>query len=763
MPTESHKLILLEDISRIVVSSHDLHETLDHITALLAERMGVQVCSIYLVEEGRLVLRSTRGLKPSAVDKVRMSPGEGLTGLTFERAEPVSVERAEHHPRYKFFEGIGEEAFHSYLGVPLIHRKKPIGVLAVQTVAPRAFTPDDIRLLVTAASQVSTVIANARLLQRQAETKESVTTLPAVETFIRGIGVSPGVSAGVAHPIHEDLGLEIYPTPAAGDTDTEIARFEAALSSSVEDVENLRDQVSRALTDEDGAIFHAHLLILEDRGLQDKVRGRIRSGEGAAQAVWEVARGYIDAFRKLEDAYLRERAADVRDVAQRLLQHLREEGPAPETLTFEEPTLVVAEDLTPSQFVRLLQPNLAGIVLARGGRNSHTAILSRSAGIPAVVGLESDLPGVKPGQPMILDGNAGLVYFSPPEAVVREYERLAEDGSRLSAELQSHVGEPCVSRDGRPLLLLGNAALLSDIPKILAGGGQGVGLYRTEFPFLIRSAFPDEDEQVQIYEKILQALEGRPATLRTLDVGGDKTLPYLPLPREDNPHLGWRSIRVSLEMEEPFRIQIRALLRASLLGPVRIVFPMISTLEELRRAREILGEERETLSRRGIEVPSVPVGAMVEVPSAALSLERLAPFADFFSVGTNDLVQYLLAVDRANRRVAHLYDPLHPTVLEVIRQVAETGKRLRKPVSVCGEMASRSLGTAALLAVGIEEFSISPGALPKILRFLQTADVGRLRELSPLLLTADAAADVRHLLREELTAQEVPAALWRGE
>ncbi len=763
MPTESQKLILLEDISRIVVSSHDLHETLDHITALLADRMGVQVCSLYLVENGSLVLRSTRGLKPSAVGKVTMAPGEGLTGLTFDRAEPVSVERAEDHPRYKFFEGIGEEAFHSYLGVPLIHRKKPIGVLAVQTVAPRAFTSDDIRLLVTAASQVSTVIANARLLDRQAQEKDAGAVAPPVETFLRGIGVSPGVAAGMAHPIDEDLGLETYPSPAARDVDTELAQLESALVRSVEDVEGLREQVTRALTDEDGAIFHAHLLILEDRGLQDKVRERIRAGDSAAQAVWGVARDYIDAFRKLDDPYLRERAADVRDVAQRLLQHLREEGPAPETLEFDQPTIVVADDLTPSQFVRLIQPQLVGVALARGGRNSHTAILSRSAGIPAVVGLESDLPPVKPGQPMILDGNAGLVYFSPPEAVVREYERLAEDGSRLSVELLSHVGEPCVSRDGLPLRLLGNAALLSDIPKILAGGGQGVGLYRTEFPFLIRATFPDEDEQVQIYEKILQSLEGRVATLRTLDVGGDKTLPYLPLPKEDNPHLGWRSIRVSLEMEEPFRIQVRALLRASLLGPVRIVFPMISTVEELRRARDILEEERATLSRRGIEVPPVPVGAMVEVPSAALALDRLAPFADFFSIGTNDLVQYLLAVDRANRRVAHLYDPLNPTVLEVIHRISESGNRLDRPISVCGEMASRSLGAAALLAVGIEEFSVSPGALPRILRLLQTADVSRLKELSSQLRAATTAADVRQALRQELSDQAVPPALWRGE
>ncbi|MHB8766713.1 MAG: phosphoenolpyruvate--protein phosphotransferase [Deferrisomatales bacterium] len=551
-----------------------------------------------------------------------------------------------------------------------------------------------------------------------------------------------------------------WPRRSSGDPERELGRFERALTRSIDDVVQIREQVTAALSEEDGAIFHAHLMMLEDRGLREKVRARIAGGEGACQAVAAAARGYIEAFLKLDDPYLRERAADVRDVAQRLLQHLREESAGTAGPEFREPTVVVAQDLVPSQFVRLIQPNLAGVALLKGGRNSHTAILCRSAGIPAVVGLESRLPHVEPGQPVILDGNAGLVYLSPPPAVAQEYDRLIEDGGRLRAEILSHLGEPPVTRDGARVGLAGNAALLSDIPRILEAGGEGVGLYRTEFPFLIRPTFPDEDEQVEIYGRILAALGGRPGTLRTLDVGGDKSLPYLPMPREENPHLGWRSIRVSLELEEPFRIQLRALLRASLLGPLRIVFPMISTVEEMARARDILEEERRALAGRGIEVPAVPVGAMIEVPSAALSVDRLAPVADFFSIGTNDLVQYLLAVDRANRRVAHLYEPLHPTVIEVIAQVVEACRRLDRPVSVCGEMASRALGAAALLAVGVRELSLSPGTLPRVRRLVQTCDLGRLRALAPGLRSASGAGEVRSLLVGELASQGVPEALW---
>jgi phosphotransferase system enzyme I (PtsP) len=758
--TESHKLILLEDISRIVASSHDLHETLDHITAILAERLGVEVCSIYLLEGDRLVLRSTRGLSTSAVGEVRMEPSEGLTGLTYETVQPVNVERAETHPRFKFFPGIGEESFRSYLGVPLIYRKVPIGVLAVQTVAPRAYSPDEVRLLVTAASQLSPVIAHARLLDLHGKRQEEPRPPAAPRgTFVRGIAVSPGVTHGVSYPLGEDLGLDAHPDNDKGPPEVELKRFEGALEQSIEEVVILREHVTRSLSEEDGAIFHAHLLMLEDRGLQEKVKAHIRAGAGAPQAISMVARGYIDAFLALEDPYLRERAIDARDVAQRLLGHLQEAGAAEHAPKFREPTVVIAPDLTPSEFVRLYQPNLVGVAVGRGGANSHTAILCRSAGIPAVVGLGLDIPRVAPGELVILDGNTGILYVSPSERVTREYARLEEDSRLLSEEFRAHVNEPAVTRDGKTIRLLGNAALVSDIPKILEAGGEGIGLYRTEFPFLIRTSFPDEEEQVSIYAKILDALGDRTATLRTLDVGGDKTLPYLPIPKEENPHLGWRSIRVSLEFDEPFRIQIRALLRASLLGRVRIVLPMISTVEEMRRAREIVDEERRALAGRGIEIPAVPLGAMIEVPSAALALDRIAPWADFFSIGTNDLVQYLLAVDRANRRVAHLYDPLHPTVVDLIAQIVSAARRLNRPIGVCGEMASWVHGAAALLAVGIEELSVGPGALPKIRRLIQTIDLQRLKALAPRLRTAEVAEEVRMLIGGELRDQDLPEQL----
>ncbi|MBI5443196.1 MAG: phosphoenolpyruvate--protein phosphotransferase [Deltaproteobacteria bacterium] len=764
LPGDSHKLILLEDISRIIVSSHDLAETLDHIAGLLADRMGVDVCSIYLFEDGLLVLRASRGLEPGALGRVSMTVGEGLTGLAFETAEPVNVADAPSHPRYKFFPGIGEEAFRSFVGVPLIYRRRAIGVLAVQTTRAARMPPDDVRLLVTAASQLSTVIAHARLLASGAESPaEQAGEEEPRPGFFRGIGASRGVARGAALVLAEEPGIEVFCEGAGGGVEAELAAFEEALGRSIADVVEIRDQVRKALSEEDGAIFHAHLMMLEDRGIQEKVRAQIRTGAAAARAVATVSRSYIETFRRLEDPYLRERAADVRDVGERLIRHIQEEKHPGAELAFSEPTVVIAEDITPSLFVRLMQPHLAGVALARGGENSHTAILCRSAGIPAVVGLGEKVPPVVAGEPAILDGNVGLLYLSPSERVTREYERLAEDTAKVEAEILTHLGEPLTTRDGARVRLLGNAALVADIPKIVQAGGEGVGLYRTEFPFLIRTSFPDEEEQLDIYAKILGALEGRPATLRTLDVGGDKSLPYLPVPKEENPHLGWRSIRVSLDMQEPFRIQLRALLRASLLGPLRIVFPMIATAGELREARGILEEEREGLRSRGVRLPEVPVGAMVEVPSAALGLERLAPHADFFSIGTNDLVQYLLAVDRANRKVAHLYDPLHPTVLETIGRIVETARRWQRPVAVCGEMAGRPLGAAALVALGVKELSLSPGVLPRVRRLIQLVDRRRLLGLATRLKAAEGAEDVKRLLRDELRDEGVPEPLWATE
>ena len=758
--TESKELILLEDITAIIAGAHDLGHTLDRIVDLIADRMGVEVSCIYLFEGGELVLRATRGLVPSAVGTVRMPPEEGLTGLTFQETAPVNVDRPNRHPRYKHFPGIGEEPFGSYLGVPLVHRQRAIGVLSVQTALERSFSPDEVRMLLAAAGQLSGVIANAGLLDALAREKPDGKGKQR-RPFLKGEGVSPGFGKGRLLVMTDPMDLDAVGDVQVAGPEEALHRFDRALARAAADVAALRDRVTRSLGEADGAIFLAHLLMLEDRALQEKVHGRIRQGLGPVRAVVAVAHEYMDVFRAMEDPYLRERAADVRDIAHRVVAHLTEEGGVVGSVRLDTPTIVLATDLSPSQLAQLLQPELVGVALVKGGSTAHTAILCRSANIPAVVGIDVEPNSLDPDQPAILDGNAGILYLSPARPVEEEYDRLAADTRKMTDEWAAHAALPAVTVDGVAVGLSGNAALASDIPRIVGAGADGVGLYRTEFPFLIRSSFPTEDEQAETYLRAVRGMEGRPVTFRTLDVGGDKPLPYLPLPAELNPQLGWRSIRVSFDLEEGFRDQLRALLRAAAAGPVRILFPLICDEREMARARRIVDEERAALRAGGVDVPRVPVGAMIEAPSAAVLIERIGAHADFFSIGTNDLAQYLLAVDRGNPKVAHLYDPLHPAVLTVVAGIVEAAGRMGKPVGVCGESAGKGLGAAALLALGVTDLSVSPVALLKVRRLVQCVRCDRLRALAPKLTSAVSGGAVREMLREELSQQGVAEALWK--
>lgn len=761
MATESRELILLEEISHIVVAAHDIQEMLDRITCLLAESMEADVCSLYLFSKGRLILKSTRGLNPAAVGMVSMVADEGLTGLVYETAAPVNVDEASDHPRFKHFPEIGEDKVHSYLGVPLIYRRNPVGVLTLQNETVRTFNANEVRLLVTAASQISTVIAHEGLLPSAEEEPSEQWGNETSGYFYRGIGASAGVNVGVAYPISDEMGLQSFSKSPDLPPDEELKRFEQAHAESRKDLEGLRAHVTKELSEEEGAIFQAHLMLIEDRGFIHKVLDRIREGDSAPHAVSEVARDYVEVFSQIDDPYMRERASDIKDIAHRLIGHLGAGGDIDDEPVFEEPTIVLAYELTPSRLVRLLQPNLAGVAQAKGGETSHAAILCRSAGVPLVTAFAEDPPEIEKGTRVIIDGNVGVVHISPPDNVVAEYERFAEDARKIEEEFRSHISEPSETVDGVNITMMGNAALFSDVEKIASGGGEGVGLYRTEFPFLIRSSFPTEDEQADIYSRVIDALESGVATFRTLDVGGDKPLPYLMIPEEDNPQLGWRSIRISLELEDIFRIQVRALLRAAVKGPVRIMFPMVAGIGELRVARSIVEEERAKLQANGIDVPQVPVGSMIEVPSAAFSIERLATISDFFSIGTNDLVQYLLAVDRANPRVGHLYEVFDPTVLDVIGMVTEKCAAKEKPLAVCGEMAGTPLGAAALMAVGVRELSMNPASLPRVRRLVQSVDHSRLKALGPRLRTASGADEVRYLLKGEMRDQGVDRRVFR--
>ncbi len=446
------------------------------------------------------------------------------------------------------------------------------------------------------------------------------------------------------------------------------------------------------------------------------------------------------------DGYLRERATDFRDVGHRVLRHLRQEGGKG---PFVKPTIIVAEELTLSQLTLVSHENLVGIALQSGGVTSHAAILARSFEIPTVVGVEHMMESVVEDDTLVLDGNSGIVYVNPTPEVEKDYTALTKRYENFKRELMEDADEPAATRDGHRVRLYANIALYNDVPLALQYGAEGIGLLRSEFSFLTYEDFPDEDQQIALYNRMLQAFGQRPVTIRTLDIGADKYPPYMRVPREENPFLGWRSIRISLEMSGLFKVQLRAILRAATRFNVRIMFPMISSLEELRRAKELLAEAQAELYNEGLDHnPHVPVGIMVEVPSAVWLAPRLAPMVDFFSIGTNDLIQYLLAADRNNPKVAHLYEAFHPAVISAISEVVNVARAADKEVGICGEMASDPLATLLLVGIGFDELSLSPLFIPVVRKALREVDYQTARQVAREVLQMGSVQEIKGYLVE---------------
>lgn len=776
MPTEtpvSTGLRILEDISTLIIHSHDLQQTLDNIVALIARRMGTDVCSIYLLENDgeTLVLKATKGLSKSAVGKVRMNTSEGLTGLVVEQRRVLALEDAPSHPRYKYFRETREERFHSFLGLPIMEHKSPAGVLIVQTREPRAFTKEEISTLTTIAVQISNIILNARLLDSIRKKEEKMAfferELERLKTgdreghpdagtevkkerqplMIIGSAVSPGFSWGKVYIIKRDKRENLLELEQAGSPREESRRFQVALEKARIETIYLEKRIAESISGEDASIFHTHLMILEDRGFISKVQDLIDSGHGAGRAVNEVVSHYVNAFSRIEDPYLRERSADMEDIGRRIIGCLS--GNRRSGATLREKRVIVAEDILPSDLATLDHEKVLGIVTAAGDANSHAAIMARSLGIPAVFGEKELTKKIAPQDYVIIDGNTGCVFVNPDAKVRGEYERLLRDQHAKKRELDELRDVPAVTRDGTKVFLRANIGLLSDVRIATTNGAEGVGLYRTEFPYMARNSFPTRKEQYRLYKKIIEGFDGQPVTIRTLDIGGDKGLPYFPCPKEDNPFMGWRSIRLSLEREDIFREQLAAVLMASAHGTANIMFPMVSSIEEIRTIRKILDEIRLELQKEGHPVASrIPLGIMIELPAAVQTAHLLIREVDFFSIGTNDLIQYTMAADRNNPKVKKYYDPYHPAVLHSIRKVAEVALQAGKKVSVCGEMASDPVNAILLFGMGISDFSLAAPYIPAVKQAVRKITTARAEEIAGRVLAMENSADIKNYLQE---------------
>ncbi|NSL52412.1 phosphoenolpyruvate--protein phosphotransferase [Calidifontibacillus erzurumensis] len=568
-------------------------------------------------------------------------------------------------------------------------------------------------------------------------------------TIITGIAASPGISIGKAFRMRNpDLHVE---KTTITDVNAEVLRLEEAINKAKLDLEAIKEHTRLQLGDDKAAIFAAHLLVLSDPELIQPIKEKITVEQVNAEfALQEVAAMFISMFEAMDNDYMKERAADLRDVTKRVLAHLLgTEIVSPSMIT--EEVIIIAEDLTPSDTAQLNRKLVKGFTTDIGGRTSHSAIMARSMEIPAVVGTKTVTTAIETGMVVIVDGLDGKVIVNPSDDMIKQYEKKKANYDVQKAEWAKLVNEKTVSRDGYRVELAANIGSPDDVKGVLENGGEGIGLYRTEFLYMGRETLPTEDEQFEAYKTVLERMEGKPVVVRTLDIGGDKELPYLSLPKEMNPFLGFRAIRLCLDMKEMFRTQLRALLRASIYGNLKIMFPMIATIDEFRKAKAILNEEKERLKEKNISVSGqIEVGMMVEIPSSAVMADCFAKEVDFFSIGTNDLIQYTLAADRMNERVSYLYQPYNPAILRLVKMVIDAAHKEGKWVGMCGEMAGDEIAIPILLGLGLDEFSMSATSILPARSQISKLSKKELAVVAEQALTMSTADEVAGLIRSIL-------------
>ncbi len=551
------------------------------------------------------------------------------------------------------------------------------------------------------------------------------------EIRFEGAGVSPGIAHGQIHVVRDDLDdVARYRISPSQVTD-EIGRFEAALIQTRMQILEMQQRIAESIGAKDAAIFDAHLLVVEDRTLIDEVLRKLETDLCNVEWVFqEVATTYAETLNKIDDPYLRERALDIQDVTKRVIRNLQ--GKAPKTfLALSEPHILIAHNLTPSDTAAMNRERVLGLATDLGSRTSHTAIMARSLNIPAVVGLHDITQKLETGQYVLLDGTNGFLIVDPTPETLKHYGEVESKRVKIVAQLKELRETTSTTRDGRHIVLSANIELPEDVDAVAANGAEGIGLYRTEFLYLNRNTLPTEDEQYETYRKVAERVRPDPLIIRTFDLGGDKLAPgAVDISDELNPFLGWRAIRFCLENIDIFKTQLRAILRAAAVGNVKIMFPMISGLDELRGAISVLAECKEELCASKIDIgEKTEVGAMIEIPSAAISADVLASEVDFFSIGTNDLIQYALAVDRVNERIAHLYEPTHPAVLRLLKMIADAAHANDIWVGVCGEMAGDVALIPLLLGLGMDELSAGATLVPRVKRAVQSLAIPECREL----------------------------------
>ena len=748
-----------------------MQETLANVTDLVAKRLDADVCSIYLIDTDPeiLTLMATIGLAPAAVSRVQLRVGEGLVGLVAQQREPIALVHAREHEGFRYFPETEEERFESLLAAPLVMQNATIGVLVIQTVDPRAFERSDVELMQTCAQLLAPVVVNAQLLAlmsisetRRAEITSSLTSttgrFPDVNRSpsrteqnveLRGIATSRGVAIGPVYRVDDPVDLDHVEYLPRESLAEEREDLQKALAETRSEIEEAREASGVRFGPEFAAVFHTQIQILEDKGFVDNIDEAINLKKNALLALRSVLDTYRETFERIEDEYFRERGADIIDIGHRIMEKLL--GVRSPVAPMQPGSIVVVDQVLAGLFARLEMDQVSAIVAEHGGSTSHGAIFARTLEIPAVTGASGIMNEARQGEACIVDGATGRVYLQPDETLIEYYRDAQREHEVAIAHLDALCDRPAETLDGNPVTLSANVGLLNDLRQVDQHGAEGIGLFRTELLALAHRGFPSQEEQEQLYRQVVEQMAPRPVTIRTLDLGGDKGIPNVGMPDEENPQLGLRSIRLTLENRRAFRAQLRAILKASAFGPTKLLFPMISNIEELREAKALLEQVQVDFEKSGEEFDrDMPVGVMIEVPATAISADIFAAECDFFSIGTNDLTQYTLAVDRGNERVAHLYDGLHPAVLSLIDLSVKAAARAGIPISVCGEMASNPLSVPILVGLGIGELSLVPSAVPFAKEIVRALDGREVAEDARRALRASSARDVHKIAASRL-------------
>jgi len=761
---------MLTTLRRIVLEfsqETQLQSALERMVSQIKNSLKTDCCSVYLADysQQHFLLMASDGLAQKSFGQTTIGFSEGLVGLVGQREEPINIANARSHQHYIHAPEVEEEDFNAFLGTPIIHQRKVLGILSIQQKQARNFNEDEEAFLVTLAAQLASALANAevRNLFTQEEKSKGVKQL-------LGIAGAPGIALSqvvVYHP-KVDLSTLALQKVSLAEQNKQIQRFEQAINKTLKDFEQLSQKLSDIITDDNLAIFDVYIQLLEQADIRQEVSIKINQGWQAESALKLVIEHYVIQFEAIDDSYLKERASDIRDLGNRLLLNLQQQKA--QKLRLPKSFILLAEDVTASMLAEYQHKGLKAIVSLSGSANSHAAILAHALELPAIMGLTNIPLAQFDQQQAIVDGYSGELFINPDEALKREYQHLIAQESELTNKVQQEIHLPTITQDGRVIELQLNAGLSAgfECPENL--DALGIGLYRTEIPFMDRHCFPSEHEQTKLYEKILAEFPQKPVTMRTLDVGGDKSLPYFPI-TEDNPFLGWRGIRITLDHPEIFLVQVRAMIRANQHhNNLEIMLPMISNVNEVDEAirlinqayfevksevnseakTEITSDNSNAIENYPKQLPRPKIGIMLEVPSVIFQLKELAQRVDFFSVGSNDLTQYLLAVDRNNAQVASLHDAYHPAVLRALNSIAEQSSQYLVPLSLCGELAGEPAGALLLLAMGFDKLSMNGHNIARIKWVIRHVDFKRAKIILSHTLILTTAKQVHSYLNEQL-------------